>query len=181
MRLPQNFDSPYRATSIADFWRDWHLTLSRFLRDYLYAPLGGNRQGPLRRHVNQLTTMALGVRLGALRPLLESAGMTWYLGGTSRFVATWCWVAVAAFIALALLGAPGWRRCAASSIGRRATSRPRWGRCCWPGSTTWTAGRATPLPGGPRAWRASPDCSATRPGGWRGPASDYMSFRLVMA
>jgi alginate O-acetyltransferase complex protein AlgI len=45
IRLPQNFNSPYKATSIRDFWRHWHMTLSRFLRDYLYIPLGGNRKG----------------------------------------------------------------------------------------------------------------------------------------
>ena len=58
--LPVNFDSPYRATSIIDFWRRWHMTLSAFLRDYLYIPLGGNRHGPLRRHLNLLVTMLLG-------------------------------------------------------------------------------------------------------------------------
>lgn len=60
VRLPLNFASPYRASSIIEFWRRWHMTLSRFLRDYLYIPLGGNRKGPLRRHVNLLTTMVLG-------------------------------------------------------------------------------------------------------------------------
>ena len=50
--LPLNFDSPYKATSIIEFWRRWHITLSRFLRDYLYIPLGGNRQGAGRRYVN---------------------------------------------------------------------------------------------------------------------------------
>jgi len=49
LRLPMNFASPYRATSIIDFWRRWHITLSRFLRDYLYYPLGGNRLGTGRR------------------------------------------------------------------------------------------------------------------------------------
>jgi len=58
--LPLNFDSPYQATSIIDFWRRWHMTLSRFLRDYLYIPLGGNRHGTLRRHVNLALTMLLG-------------------------------------------------------------------------------------------------------------------------
>ena len=47
IRLPLNFHSPYKATSIIDFWRRWHMTLSRFLRDYLYIPLGGNRHGPV--------------------------------------------------------------------------------------------------------------------------------------
>src|SRR5690606_23290243 len=50
--LPINFASPYKARSIIDFWRRWHITLSRFLRDYLYIPLGGNRHGPTRRQVN---------------------------------------------------------------------------------------------------------------------------------
>jgi alginate O-acetyltransferase complex protein AlgI len=58
--LPLNFDSPYRATSLIDFWRRWHMTLSRFLRDYLYIPLGGNRMGPQRRYVNLIVTMLLG-------------------------------------------------------------------------------------------------------------------------
>jgi alginate O-acetyltransferase complex protein AlgI len=58
--LPINFDSPYKATSIIEFWRRWHITLSRFLRDYLYVALGGNRRGPARRHVNVMIVMLLG-------------------------------------------------------------------------------------------------------------------------
>ncbi|WP_350335319.1 MBOAT family O-acyltransferase [Coralliovum pocilloporae] len=60
IRLPINFYSPYKATSIVDFWRRWHITLSRFLRDYLYIPLGGNKKGPARRYVNLMATMVLG-------------------------------------------------------------------------------------------------------------------------
>jgi D-alanyl-lipoteichoic acid acyltransferase DltB (MBOAT superfamily) len=60
IRLPINFFSPYKATSIVEFWRRWHITLSRFLRDYLYIPLGGNRHGPGRRYANLMTTMILG-------------------------------------------------------------------------------------------------------------------------
>jgi len=60
VRLPLNFDSPYKATSIVDFWRRWHMTLSSFLRDYLYIPLGGNRNGEARRYVNLFLTMLLG-------------------------------------------------------------------------------------------------------------------------
>lgn len=60
IRLPANFLSPYKARSIIDFWRRWHITLSRFLRHYLYIPLGGNRKGPARRYVNLLATMILG-------------------------------------------------------------------------------------------------------------------------
>ena len=58
--LPVNFASPYKATSLIDFWRRWHITLSRFLRDYLYVPLGGNRASPTRRYFNVLLTMAIG-------------------------------------------------------------------------------------------------------------------------
>jgi D-alanyl-lipoteichoic acid acyltransferase DltB (MBOAT superfamily) len=60
IRLPINFDSPYKSASIIEFWRRWHMTLSRFLRDYLYVPLGGNRRGPARRYVNVMATMLLG-------------------------------------------------------------------------------------------------------------------------
>ena len=49
LSLPLSFNSPYKATSMIDFWRRWHMTLSRFLRDYLYLPLGGNRKGSTRR------------------------------------------------------------------------------------------------------------------------------------
>lgn len=60
IRLPLNFNSPYKAISIVDFWRRWHITLSHFLRDYLYIPLGGSRQGEFRRYLNLLVTMLLG-------------------------------------------------------------------------------------------------------------------------
>lgn len=59
-RLPINFNSPYKATSITDFWRRWHISLSSWLRDYLYIPLGGNRKGKIRTQVNLLVTMLLG-------------------------------------------------------------------------------------------------------------------------
>ncbi|KFI07538.1 MBOAT family protein [Massilia sp. BSC265] len=189
IRLPLNFDSPYKSANIIEFWRRWHMTLSRFLRDYLYVPLGGNRKGPVRRYVNLLLTMllgglwhgaglnfviwgalhglylvinhtwhalatalrfprtspawtvfsigltfasvcvawvffrasdvgkastilrgmaggfgiglpeAIGMQLGSLRPLLEQWGITFYLGGGSRFLETWQWIVVASVIA----------------------------------------------------------------------------------
>jgi alginate O-acetyltransferase complex protein AlgI len=58
--LPINFYSPYKSASIIEFWQRWHMTLSRFLRDYLYFPLGGNRKGKLRRYLNLMVTMLLG-------------------------------------------------------------------------------------------------------------------------
>ncbi|MCP5368225.1 MAG: MBOAT family protein [Hyphomicrobiales bacterium] len=74
IKLPLNFNSPYKAASIIDFWRRWHMTLSRFLRDYVYIPLGGGRRGPARRHVNILATMLLG-------GLWHGAGWTFVLWG----------------------------------------------------------------------------------------------------
>jgi len=74
VRLPLNFNSPYKATSIIDFWRCWHMTLSRFLRDYLYIPLGGSRLGTSRRYVNLMLTMLLG-------GLWHGAGWTFVIWG----------------------------------------------------------------------------------------------------
>ena len=74
IRFPHNFNSPYKALSISDFWRRWHMTLSRFLRDYVYIPLGGNRQGPARRHLNLVLTMLLG-------GLWHGAGWTFLVWG----------------------------------------------------------------------------------------------------
>lgn len=74
VKLPLNFNSPYKAANIADFWRRWHMTLSRFLRDYLYIPLGGNRKGPIRRYLNLMATMLLG-------GLWHGAGWTFVVWG----------------------------------------------------------------------------------------------------
>lgn len=74
IKLPINFKSPYKATSIIDFWRRWHITLSRFLRDYLYIPLGGNRKGARRRWANLFITMLLG-------GLWHGAGWTFVIWG----------------------------------------------------------------------------------------------------
>lgn len=59
-RLPINFNSPYKALNITDFWRRWHISLSSWLRDYLYIPLGGNRKGKIRTDINLMITMLLG-------------------------------------------------------------------------------------------------------------------------
>ncbi len=74
IRLPLNFFSPYKATSIIEFWRRWHMTLSRFLMNYIYIPLGGNRKGSTRRYLNLLVTMLLG-------GLWHGAGWTYILWG----------------------------------------------------------------------------------------------------
>jgi D-alanyl-lipoteichoic acid acyltransferase DltB (MBOAT superfamily) len=74
VKLPLNFNSPYRAANISEFWRRWHMTLSRFLRDYLYVPLGGNRDGALRRYRNLMLTMLLG-------GLWHGAGWTFLVWG----------------------------------------------------------------------------------------------------
>jgi D-alanyl-lipoteichoic acid acyltransferase DltB (MBOAT superfamily) len=74
IKLPKNFQSPYKATSIIDFWKRWHITLSVFLKDYLYVPLGGNRKGKARRYINIMITMVLG-------GLWHGAGWTFVLWG----------------------------------------------------------------------------------------------------
>ena len=99
VRLPANFDSPYKAASIVDFWRRWHMTLSAFLRDYLYVPLGGNRKGPTRRYANLLVTMILG-------------GL-WHGAG-------WTFVAWGALHGLYLVANHGWR-----AFARRRGWKPR--------------------------------------------------------
>src|SRR6185503_9017161 len=90
IRLPANFDSPYKAVNIVDFWRRWHMTLSRFLRDYLYIPLGGNRCGEWLRTRILLLTMTLGglwhganwtfLLWGAFHGLLLAAHRWWAKG-----------------------------------------------------------------------------------------------------
>jgi alginate O-acetyltransferase complex protein AlgI len=60
VKFPKNFDSPYKSASIQEFWRRWHISLSTWLRDYLYIPLGGSRKGPARTSVNLMITMLLG-------------------------------------------------------------------------------------------------------------------------
>lgn len=79
IKLPLNFNSPYKAVSIIDFWRRWHITLSNFLRDYLYIPLGGNRKGQLRRYTNLMITMLLGVCGTVQVGLLSLGWLTWNL------------------------------------------------------------------------------------------------------
>lgn len=74
VKLPLNFNSPYKAANIADFWRRWHMTLSRFLRDYLYIPLGGSRHGEAMRYRNLMLTMLLG-------GLWHGAGWTFVIWG----------------------------------------------------------------------------------------------------
>jgi len=72
--LPDNFRRPYLAVTARDFWRRWHISLSTWLRDYLYVPLGGNRKGPTRTYVNLLLTMLLG-------GLWHGAGWNWVIWG----------------------------------------------------------------------------------------------------
>jgi alginate O-acetyltransferase complex protein AlgI len=72
--FPRNFDSPYAAVSVQDFWRRWHMTLSRWLRDYVYIPLGGNRKGGLKTYRNLLLTMLIG-------GLWHGAGWTFVVWG----------------------------------------------------------------------------------------------------
>ena len=107
LRLPFNFDAPYRATSIQDFWRRWHMTLSRFLRDYLYIPLGGSRAGAARQVVNVVVTMLLGglwhganwtfVAWGGLHGLALAVHQVWARAGL-RLPAPAAWAITMLFV-----------------------------------------------------------------------------------
>ena len=99
IKLPINFNSPYKATNIQDFWRRWHMTLSRFLKDYVYIPLGGNRKGGSRTYLNLLATFILGglwhgagwtfIFWGALHGIAMVVFRAW-----SRFgIRLWTWLA----------------------------------------------------------------------------------------
>jgi D-alanyl-lipoteichoic acid acyltransferase DltB (MBOAT superfamily) len=79
-RLPINFNRPYTARSFSDFWRRWHISLSSFLREYLYIPLGGNRHGPVRTYLNLFITMALG-------GLWHGAAVSFLLWGAAHGIA----------------------------------------------------------------------------------------------
>lgn len=117
VRLPFNFNSPYKSRSIIDFWRRWHISLSTFLRDYLYIPLGGNRNGEARRYLNMFLTMLLGglwhgagwtfIVWGALhgsflamnhawRSITQGAGFT-----ASRWYGALCWAVTLLAVLLA--------------------------------------------------------------------------------
>jgi alginate O-acetyltransferase complex protein AlgI len=97
VRLPINFNSPYKSINIIEFWRRWHMTLSQFLRDYLYIPLGGNRYGNFRRYFNLLATMVLGglwhganwtfITWGALHGLYLCVNHAWQWIGSRTGVA----------------------------------------------------------------------------------------------
>ena len=99
IKLPINFNSPYKATSIQDFWRRWHITLSRFLRDYIYIPLGGNRKGNFKTYNNLMITFILGglwhgaawtfVFWGVLHGLALSVHRLWQSLG----LRLWTWLA----------------------------------------------------------------------------------------
>jgi len=113
VRLPLNFNSPYKAADIGEFWRRWHMTLSRFLRDYLYLPLGGNRHGALRRYRNLMLTMLLGglwhgaawtfVVWGGLHGLYLIAHHAWR--GSGAGAAAW-WGRPLTFLAVMLAWVP---------------------------------------------------------------------------
>ncbi len=106
LRLPINFAAPYRATSIRDFWRRWHVTLSRFLRDYVYIPLGGNRRGRMAQARNVVLTMLLGglwhgaawtfVAWGGLQGLALAGNAAWDRRGL-RMPAAFGWALTLVF------------------------------------------------------------------------------------
>ena len=138
--LPDNFDAPYTARSVREFWRRWHMTLSGWLRDYLYIPLGGNRKGRGRTYVDIMITMLLG-------GLWHGAGWTFVVWGGLHGAAQ-------------VLGARPGPPCAACAACPTAPARGGRGCCSGPPSSPSSASpgsSSAPTRGG----RASPCC-----GGW---------------
>ncbi len=158
--LPQNFDAPYRATSLRDFWRRWHMTLSRFLRDYLYVPLGGNRRGLPVQLWALFATMLLGglwhgagltfVAWGAAHGIGLAAGVLWRRAG-GRMPAPLGWAATGAFVVLT------WVLFRAGSFeAAAAIYRPLFGFAEWGQAFRWRTIALAALVAclGPTAWRA---------------------------
>jgi hypothetical protein len=108
--LPLNFDAPYKATNIIAFWRKWHITLSRFLRDYLYIPMGGSRKGVTIRYSNLLITMLIG-------GLWHGAGWNFVIWGGLHGVY---------LVVNHLFNALRWFQFAAGSVASRITGVAGW-------------------------------------------------------
>ena len=166
LRLPMNFDAPYRAASIRDFWRRWHMTLSRFLRDYLYIPLGGNRHGPARQVLQR------GAHHAAGRPV---ARRQLDVRGLGRAARGWRWRSTGCGTAPGwrLPGPVGWaltlavRRWSPGCCSARRTG-PRRG-ICWPGCWAPAGSGAVSFPGRLDDLRSAPPsrCSARPARRWR--------------
>ncbi len=116
-RLPRNFEAPYRATSIREFWRRWHMTLSRFLRDYLYISMGGNRHGRLRQVGAVVVTMLLGglwhgaawtfVAWGGLHGAALALNAEWKRRGAAMWAPIgWCLTILFVMVTWVLFRAP---------------------------------------------------------------------------
>jgi D-alanyl-lipoteichoic acid acyltransferase DltB (MBOAT superfamily) len=156
IRMPINFDSPYRATDIRDFWHRWHITLSRFLREYLYIPLGGNRGRDARTAANILATFLLG-------GLWHGAAWTFVIWGLLHGLA---------MISLRIWG----------TIGRRLPRGVAWALTFLFVMTTWVFFRATSLDGALAMLQAMAGLNAA-PGatlGWLADVEARLATALVL-
>jgi alginate O-acetyltransferase complex protein AlgI len=147
VKLPFNFNSPYRSTNISDFWRRWHISLSNFLRDYLYIALGGNRRGAARRYANLAITMLLG-------------GL-WH-------GASWSFVLWGGLHGLYLMLNHGWRALCGESLHRRLSSLRSYALASWLLTmlaviAAWVFFRATTLDGALRMLMAMAHAGSTQP------------------
>jgi D-alanyl-lipoteichoic acid acyltransferase DltB (MBOAT superfamily) len=166
--LPQNFTVPYRATSLQEFWRRWHMTLSRFLRDYLYIPLGGNRQGLARQLLALMATMTLGglwhgagltfVAWGVAHGLGLCAVLTWRRAGLAMpAVLGWALTFLFVMLCWVLFRAPDFE-------AARRIFAALFGLAEWGGEFKWrmlAIGAAVALIG-PSAWDAVQTAKPTR-------------------
>ncbi len=160
LRLPFNFDAPYRATSVRDFWRRWHMTLSRFLRDYVYVPLGGNGRssggGGFTQARNVVLTMLLGglwhgaawtfVAWGGVHGLALAANGAWARSGRAMpTVAGWALTLLFVVLAWVLFRAPDFGTALRMYAGLAGLEG--WGRVRLPEGWVLAAGAALALVG----------------------------------
>ena len=160
IQMPVNFDSPYHSTDIREFWRRWHMTLSRFLREYLYIPLGGNRLGDAHTAVNVMATFLLG-------------GL-WH-------GAAWTFVAWGALHGAGLVCLRAWER-----TGHRLPRAIAWAVTFLFVMVTWVFFRASSLPAAGAMLRAMAGASAADAESWsealrHGLAPDAQGSALVTA
>jgi D-alanyl-lipoteichoic acid acyltransferase DltB (MBOAT superfamily) len=185
--LPQNFDSPYRAVSIQDFWRRWHITLSLFLRDYLYVPFGGNRHGLPRQVLALFATMTLGglwhgagwtfVAWGALHGVALGMHLVWRTAGLSMPDAVG-WILTFTFVALAwvLFRAPSFSAATAIYAGLAGFGAPGTGQASL---AFWQllAVAAALATIGPTAWKLSREMPPLR---WAAAAVALMLIAVLL-
>jgi D-alanyl-lipoteichoic acid acyltransferase DltB (MBOAT superfamily) len=190
VRMPKNFDSPYKSASITEFWRRWHISLSTWLRDYLYVPLGGNRKGRVRTYVNLMLTMLLGglwhgasftfVVWGALHGWALAASRAVEEAGPRRQLAAW----LPAVLAGPLLGLTMTLLVLGPSGLTAAANLPlvlRFAVVGWVLGALVAVGALVRAGGRARSQRGAPRAALQGPGAWLHLGAVAATFHVVCA